>query len=140
MQSLSGLIVRVERAHAPDRRLDAEITAALLGPPGAHLDPIEMPDGCNILVGPDSGEMAWQWMDASDVLAVTGFLDAACELVGKALPHAPEVIVNGLRTLPSPTPDATADDVAGAAARAIMVEALRVFAAATSTGSRQRAA
>jgi hypothetical protein len=135
MQSLSGLIVRVERAQAPDRRLDAEITAALHGPLGAHLDPVEMPDGWNILVGPDSGHMAWQWMDASDVLPVTGFLDSACELVGQALANAPQVVVDGLRSISAPPHDATVEGIAAAAARSIVVEALRTFAAASSSGS-----
>jgi hypothetical protein len=131
MQSISGLIARVERAGSPDRRLDAEITAALLGPPGAHLDPVEMPDGWNILAGTDGGAMVWQWMDASDVLAVTGYLDAACELVGQALPAAPQVIVNGLRALAAPPHGATAESTAAAAARSVIVEALRTLAAAS---------
>lgn len=78
MQSLSGLIVRLERAQRPDRRLDAEIVAAVLGPPGALLDPTCYPDGYDIETAPDANGENVTWREADDVGRITSSLEDAC--------------------------------------------------------------
>ena len=129
MQSMSGLIVRVERAQAPDRLLDSEIVAAVLGPPGCVIDPIMGVDGWDIQFQPDDDGEAAYWREAADVPGVTAFLDAACEVVAEARPSASgSLMARALRQMPEPESGATASDVAGQAARAIMAELLRTIA------------
>ena len=54
MQSISGLVARLERAAVPDRRLDAEIIGCVLAPQGWVINPFQAPDGWDIeLAGGD---------------------------------------------------------------------------------------
>ena len=129
MQSLLGLAVRLERFRAPDRRLDSEIVAALLGPPGCVLDPDEGLDGWDVLA-PDANGQAALWCEAADVPGVTAFLDAACEVAHLARPlDGGALMASALRRLQEPALGTTAAETAGHAARAVMAELLRAVAA-----------
>ena len=129
MQSLSGLIVRLERAKSSDRRLDSEIVAALLGPPGCVLDPNEGLDGWDVQFAPDADGQAALWREAADISGVTAFLDAACEVAHLARPKdGGAVLARALRSIQDPAAAMTAAEMAGLAARTVLVELLRVVA------------
>jgi hypothetical protein len=129
MKSVHGLIVRLERADGPDRKLDAEVVAYVLGPAGAVLNPIEDIDGWGIDCAPDAEGEASFWMASWDVPGVTAFLDAAHEVVAEARPHDGAAIMaralRGLSTIEREGPG----QLAGRAARSMMSELLRTMAA-----------
>ena len=82
MQSLSGLIVRVERAQQPDRRLDAEVVAAVLGPPGCHV--VRWGEEFDIETTPDEEGENETWRNADEIGRVTGSLEDALSFVTQA--------------------------------------------------------
>ena len=130
MNSLTGLLVRLEGASRPDRRLDSEIVAAVLGPAGCVLDSIEGLDGWDIQLAPDEDGQAAHWLSAEDIPGVTAFLESACELVIEARPRQAAVLISrALRRLPEPDATVSGADMAACGARAIVTELLQVLVA-----------
>ena len=130
MQSLEGVIARLERAKGPSRRLDAEIVAAALAPRGSTINAVEDIDGWGIDYPSDEDEVA-VWMCAADVPYVTAYMDAAQELIGQSQPAAAVALMaTALRQVRAPEPGDTADSYAGVVARTLMAELLRAVALA----------
>jgi hypothetical protein len=129
MQSLSGLIVRLERAEQPDRRLDSEVVAAVLGPPGCIVDMHEGLDGWDLQLRTGGEAEPVDWREASDIPGVTAFLDAACEVVAEARPHdAAKIIARALRQVEEPVGGTSSRTLVGKAARTMMAELIRTVA------------
>ena len=140
MNSIQGLIVRLERAGGPDRRLDAEVAMTLLGPPGAVICVDEDIDGWGIDYAPDEHGDSTPWMCASDVLYATRYLDAAQELIAEARPDdAAAIMAWALRGLASPQAKEDAEAFTARAARTMLVELLRAVAAERVEGVTQAA-
>ena len=129
MQSLSGLIVRLDRASGPDRKLDAEITGAALGPRGWVINPFESPDGWDIEVLSDQDGETSYWMEAADVPYLTASLEDAVSFAEQACPQdAVEIMARAMRQLPMPNERETAAQYAERAARALVQATLRAMA------------
>ena len=130
MQSWGGLIVRLDRTVGQDRRLDAEITGSVLGPPGWVIDPVEMPEGWDIDVHSDQNGGASYWMEAADVPHLTSSLEDAIAFAEQARPQdAAAIMALAMRQMPLPEHDETAALYAQRAARVLTKAVLRAKAA-----------
>ena len=128
MQSISGLVARIERAIAPDRRLDAEIVGVVCGPDGWIINPFRTPDGWDIETTSEDGETSY-WMEAADVPHLTRLLEDAIAFTQQARPgDAATLIYHALRRLPEPEAEDTATLYAQRAARTLVAEVLRTIA------------
>lgn len=129
MQSLSGLIIRLDRALAPDRKLDAEITGVVLGPPGWVINPFESPDGWDIEVLSDQDGETSYWMEAADVPHLTGSLEDVISFTQQVRPQDAAVIVaQAMRQMPLPAEQETAVLYVQRAARSLVKAVLRAIA------------
>ena len=129
MQSLSGLIVRLDRASGPDRKLDAEITGAVLGPAGWVINPFESPDGWDIEILSDQDGETSYWMEAADIPHLTASLEDAVAFAGQARPQdAAAIMAQAMRQMPSPGGRDTAASYAQQAARHLVKAVLRATA------------
>ncbi len=105
----------------PDRRLDCLVTALALGPTNAFLDE-EGFDGWDILTPSCVGSEIW--MEASDILYITRYTDAALELCQLAAgSQAPALIVSALSAVTQRRLGAK-EDIAGTIARYVTAELL----------------
>jgi hypothetical protein len=131
MKSSSGLIARVERANGGDRRLDADIVAAVLGPPGCIVDHVPSPDGHDIETAPNGEGENGYWREAEDVGRLTSSFSDALEFIEEARPEDGAMIVySALRRAPSAAGQSQGA-YAGCLARHLVVECLRAIAGAT---------
>ena len=128
MNSVSGLIARLERAEGLDRRLDAEVVAAVLGPPGCVLNPFETPDGWDIEQAPDKNGETGYWMEAADVPPITSSLDEAAKMLGEARPEDAAAIMARALTACPPLEGQCAPTYTSRLARSISAELLRSIA------------
>ena len=128
MQSISGLVARLERAEAPDRRLDAEIVGCVLAPQGWFINPFRAPDGWDIELAGEDGETSY-WMEADDVPRLTRLLEDAIAFANQVRPgEAATIIYHALRHLPEPSAEDTAVLYTQRAARTLVAEVLRTVA------------
>ena len=128
MNSIPGLIVRLERAEGSDRRLDAEVVAVVLGPPGCVLNPFVTPDGWDIELAPDQDGETGYWMEAADVPPVTSSFDEAAKVLGQTRPADGAVIMARALTACPPTKGQCAGTYASRLARSFCAELLRAIA------------
>ena len=129
MIPIHELIPRLMAADGPDRRLDAEIVAAVNGPPGCVLNPFETPEGWDIELAPDKNGETGYWMEAADVPRLTGSLDEACAFLGEARPSdGASIAGRALASLPAKLEAESVERYAQQAACALIVELLRATA------------
>ena len=142
MRSLAGLIARLTRCEELDRRLDADVVAAVLGPTGCVVDAVQGLDGHDVLLPGDLIEgIAMVWREAADIWPVSASFDAAVVTVREAKPaRAGQLIWRALQQLPEPSPSATAAELDGQAGRIVMIELLRAMAAEGAEGATSLAA
>ena len=129
MQSLSGLIARLDRVSGPDRKLDAEITGVVLGPAGWVINPFETPDGWDIEVFSHQDSDTSYWREAADVPHLTASLEDAASFAEQARPQdAAAIMAQAMWQMPSPDEKDTAKLYTQRAARALVKAVLRATA------------
>jgi len=125
--SYGELLVDLEEAGTPDRRLDSLVTACLLGPPGAHLDDGPGLDGWDIVMSIGKTEEPDVWMAADEVLYATQYVDSAVELCEAACPQSSAgIVARAVRTFARRAIDVrNGADLAGHLARQILIELIK---------------
>ena len=129
--SILEIVEKLNATSEPSRRLDAEIIAVVLGPPGCALDMIEDIDGWGVNCAPDAKGHVTQWMCAADVPYLTRYSDAALELLAETHPHDGGAITMSAmaRLMANRGCGAGALEMSGLVAQAVMLELLLTMAA-----------